>query len=185
MKKRSQTLHTIQIGNKKFSSEDPTCFGVKRRDVEKIAITNLPLNITLEFTSRALRAKIGIMNIGSNLIRVSFHQILSVTEWLSQISMEIFYNIKRELILSNKNLNPQIDVYDRDLLYTIFGYSINISGSTVGEVIKITLKINKEIDAKIDRAVKMGIRYINIVAQRGFQIDVSKFFSGNNKKSKV
>jgi hypothetical protein len=99
--------------------------------------------------------------------------------------MESFFNLKRDLILSDKTLKPQIDILEGDLMFTTFGYSIQISASTVGEVIKLTLKINKEFDDRINMAVERGIKYINLVAQGAFQIDVSKFFSNNNKNSKV
>ena len=62
---------------------------------------------------------------------------------------------------------------------------MKFSATTVGVAVQRAMEIYKSLDDRMIQVGKQGAKYMRLLAQGAFQIDVSKFFSNNNKNSKV
>ena len=200
--KKNKTTGTefFEIGKQKFDADKKGIFNMDFADVKKVMINELPLDrkclICNETKFEELKSSVIsyspddtnllFVRRNSDLVEITIADEVYREDLNIEITLEYYYTLKKSVLLSNKSLNSKIIKHECNSHGQVsFEFSIELTASTIGEAFGKVVKLNDSLDGMIADAVEKGTNCIKLVLEGAFHIDVTNFFSDEDKNSKV
>jgi len=181
-KNNSTGLYNLQIGNQAFESEDEDYFIIDTQEIEGALISDLPLDVIIELTKP--NPELNLKRIDGDLVDIIVYE---VGAWEDAIYVSHYFHneLKEELIRAVDSSKTKIEFHNIAHDGDLFEYTMRFSATTVGAAVQRAMEVYKSLDDRMIQVGEQGANYMRLLANGAFQIDVSKFFSNNNKDSKV
>ena len=145
----------LQINNMKFESESDLVFDLPQILVSKIHSDNFPVGVAIRpFQNEVSKVHyfkpmpIIIENIGNGLVRVDIEACKVKENWNFPIDIECFQLLKAEAILTRKEVNPKIDIFNTDDAAVHLHYIIDLPSDTIKRILEASIKFDKDVTVK-------------------------------------
>lgn len=200
IKNKTTGSESLIIGQQKFDADSCGIFNMDLVDIKKIMTNELPLDrkclICNETKFEKLKssvinyssddANLLFVRRNSDLVEITIAEEVYPEDLNIEITLEYYYTLKKSVLLSNKSLNSKIIKHECNSHGQVsFEFSIELTASTIGEAFGKVVKLNDSLDGMIADAVEKGTNCIKLVLEGAFHIDVTNFFSDEDKNSKV
>lgn len=197
-KNKTTGSESLIIGQQKFDADSCGVFNMDLVDVKKIMINELQLDrkclICNETEFEELKSSvINYSSDDANLlfvrrntdsVEITLAEEVDPEDFNMEITVEYYYSLKESVLLTNKSLNSQIIKHECNSHGQVsFEFSIELTASTIGEAFGKVVKLNDSLDGMIADAVEKGTNCMKLVLEGAFHIDVTNFFSDEDKNS--
>jgi len=183
-KNNSTGLYSLHIGNKLFKSKKAKLFTVDLTEIEKILVSDLPLNIKIRLKKPVNRVKLSLIRSNSNIIEIFISEHACSRYWCETINVQHYFMFKANQIVKDLSILPQLHLAAGFDVDAVLDYSLKLTAATLGEVVKKALTINKSFDDRIDHASRKALSCMELVLGGGLQIKLPDHLFGKNKKDK-
>ena len=176
-------LYNLEIGNSVYESEVADSFSIDTKEIENVLIDTLPPNVSIELIRPQQNPELQLMRVNGNLIDIIVYE---VGDWEKSIwfSHYFFYELMEEIIKAS----TVKDKIEYDNIYRdgdVFTYTIRFLAPTVGVAVKQAMEIYESLEVRINQLGEQGEKYMRLVANGAFQIDVSHLISRKDISSEV
>ncbi len=138
----SKSFPILTVNNVKYQPEYDSAFNLPYKDVAILNTEDLPKGIVIiPFTEKKENSfqykchKISIENIGDKMARLEIEACIPKEIWSHYISVQLFQQIKTELIVREGILNPKITLLYDDKFAVHLHYTIDFPASKIQKLI--------------------------------------------------
>lgn len=178
--------YNLQINDNVFESDVADSFEIDSKEIEGVLIETFPLNVSIDLVTQHHNPELQMIRITGDLIDIIIYESEG---WITaEYVSHYFYNeLKEEIIRAFNSGKTKLEFYNIGHDGDLFEYTIRFSATTVGEAVQLAMEIDKTINSRMIQVGEQGAKYMRLLANGAFQIDVTEHFSDNknNTDSKV